>query len=316
MVSLASIACGAAFVNGSATGRKEITSFFYLFMLLTFLSLCLDSGVIPIGTTAYAYFVAVQCGLVGAVCTSLLVNGFIGYQVYEDGTKLSLWTLWGSCILMFFLNGFVAICTFLEVAGLSPTKTTALFVLLYVINGLFLAIYVCAQLFLVLGTLEDRWPIGDIAFGVIFFVAGQVMLYAFSRKICIEIKHYLDGMFFASICNLLGVMMVYKVRKLDSDLRYKANKVAVLGFHHPRGSRVQRRNQGQRLGSQGAHPRGRQAHHSLRRKRERVRRKRVSQQLKSFEHRLRLLLRSSLSCSYDKWRCCTYEKDSDFLVAQ
>lgn len=104
----------------------------------------------------------------------------------------------------------MSICTFQGWASLSPTSTTALFVVLYIFNAVFLAVYVILQIALVLNTLEDRWPLGDIAFGVFFEVVGQVALYAFSSKICTGVKHYLDGLFFATICNLLGVMMVYK----------------------------------------------------------------------------------------------------------
>lgn len=67
-----------------------------------------------------------------------------------------------------------------------------------------------SQLILVIRTLDDRWPIGDIIFGVAFFVAGQVLIYGFSTKICDAIKHYLDGLFFGTLCTLLAVMMVYK----------------------------------------------------------------------------------------------------------
>jgi hypothetical protein len=67
------------------------------------------------------------------------------------------------------------------------------------------------QVILVTRTLEDRWPLGDIAFGVFFFTIGQVILYAFSTQICLAVQHYLDGLFFATTCNLLAVMMIYKV---------------------------------------------------------------------------------------------------------
>ena len=36
------------------------------------------------------------------------------------------------------------------------------------------------------------------------------MLFAFSVTICNAIKHYLDGLFFFTLCVLLSVMMVYK----------------------------------------------------------------------------------------------------------
>jgi len=71
-------------------------------------------------------------------------------------------------------------------------------------------VYVVSQLILVFRTLEDRWPIGDIVFGAAFFAIAQVLLFAFSVTICDAIKHYIDGLFFFTLCMLLSVMMVYK----------------------------------------------------------------------------------------------------------
>jgi hypothetical protein len=77
----------------TAVGRKEIITFFYLYMALTVVSLILDAGVVPLASVVYPYFVAVQCGLTTATCWCLLVNGFVGFQFAEDGTPLSLWVL-------------------------------------------------------------------------------------------------------------------------------------------------------------------------------------------------------------------------------
>ncbi|KAI9836967.1 MAG: Chitin synthase, class 7 [Sclerophora amabilis] len=111
---------------------------------------------------------------------------------------------------MFFICGAVSLFTFKGWAGLGPTNTTGLFVVLYLFNGICLCIYFVLQVILVLNTLSDRWPLGHIAFGVFFFVVGQVLLYVLNTTICDNAQHYLDGLFFATICNLLAVMMVYK----------------------------------------------------------------------------------------------------------
>jgi len=198
-------------VTDDGAGRKEITTFFYLYMLLTFFSLCLDSGVIPPGSGTFPYFVAVQAGLASALCVCLLVNGFVGFQLYEDGTTLSVWLLRGVSGVMFIITFLVALATFKDWAGLGPTKTVGLFVILYLVSAVCVVIYFVMQVVLVVGTLQDRWPLGDLFFGAFFFVVGQVILYVFSNTICNAMAHYLDGLFFATICNLLAVMMVYKV---------------------------------------------------------------------------------------------------------
>ena len=113
---------------------------------------------------------------------------------------------------MFVVSGAVSLLTFKNWAGLSSDNPVGIFIVTYIVSAIFLFVYVVSQIILVVGTLEDRWPLGDISFGVFFFVIGQVILYVFSDTICNNVQHYLDGLFFATICNLLAVMMVYKVR--------------------------------------------------------------------------------------------------------
>ncbi len=180
-------------------------------MMLTFASLILDSGVIPPGNAAYPYFAAAQNGLTSALCVCLLINGFVGFQLYEDGTTLSVWLVRIASFAMFLITGLISLATFKSWAGLGPTKTIGLFVVLYLVSGVEILIYIIMQIILVVNTLQDRWPLGDIAFGAFFLVIGQVILYVFSNTICNAVQHYLDGLFFATICNLLAVMMVYKV---------------------------------------------------------------------------------------------------------
>jgi len=179
-------------------------------MLLTVVSLVLDAGVAAPGSAAYPYFAAAQNGLVSALCTCLLINGFVGFQLYEDGTTLSVWLLRLCSLAMFIIGGAVNLLTFKAWAGLDPKNPIGIFVVTYLINAIFLFVYVISQILLVVGTLEDRWPLGDISFGIFFFVIGQVILYVFSDTICDQVQHYIDGLFFATICNLLAVMMVYK----------------------------------------------------------------------------------------------------------
>ncbi|KAI0378681.1 chitin synthase export chaperone [Hypomontagnella monticulosa] len=194
----------------TAVGRKEILAFFYFYMLLSFISLCVDAGVVPPGSEPYPYFVAIQSGLTSALITCLLINGFVGFQLYEDGTPMSVWMLRLSSFAAFVVSFLVSLATFKSWAGMGPANTVGLFTVLYLLNGVQLVIYVALQILLVVRTLEDRWPMGDIAFGLFFFIVGQVILYALSSTICEGTSHYIDGLFFATTCNLLTVMMVYK----------------------------------------------------------------------------------------------------------
>jgi len=139
-----------------------------------------------------------------------LINGFVGFQFAEDGTPLSLWFLRISCLVVFGVAFFLAIATFKGFVGFNYTKPIALWIIYILWPLICTVIYIVSQLILVFRTLEDRWPVGDIVFGTAFFAVAQVILFAFSVTICDAIKHYIDGLFFFTLCILLSVMMVYK----------------------------------------------------------------------------------------------------------
>ncbi|KAF6749585.1 chitin synthase export chaperone [Ephemerocybe angulata] len=167
----------------------EIVMFFWMYLVIELLAMFLDSGIIPMSNPAYPWFAAIYTGLVAATYTCLLINGFVGFQFAEDGTPLSLWQL----------------------AGFKYDKPIALWVVYILWPLICTVVYVVSQLILVFRTLEDRWPIGDVIFGAAFWTIAQVLLFAFSVTICDAIKHYIDGLFFFTLCILLSVMMVYKI---------------------------------------------------------------------------------------------------------
>ncbi|KAL0080713.1 chitin synthase III catalytic subunit [Phycomyces blakesleeanus] len=194
----------------TAVGRKEIVMFFYLYMLTVFLEMLLITGIIPTSSPVYPWFTAVHLGMMSATFWCLLVNGFVGFQFAEDGTPLSLWSIRISSFVIFLVVGFISIATFQKIGPFTYENPAALWAFYFIINGVAFIVYVISQIILVVNTLDDRWPLGDILFGAAFFIVGQVLMYIFSVFICDQVKHYVDGMFFGTICSLLAVMMVYK----------------------------------------------------------------------------------------------------------
>ncbi|KAJ1799654.1 Chitin synthase, class 7 [Coemansia sp. RSA 2399] len=194
----------------TAVGRKEMVLFFYLYFIMTILDFITISGIIPISSVVYPYFVAAYLGLTSAMCWCLMLNGFIGFQWSEDGTALSLWTFHLTSLLIFGLMYFISIATFKEVASFDKAHPIGLFILYFIFNPFCLAVYVVLQIILVVNTLDEYWPLGNICFALVFFIIGQVIQIFLSDKICNAIKHYVDGVFFGTICTLLSVMMIYK----------------------------------------------------------------------------------------------------------
>lgn len=194
----------------TAIGRAEMLHFFYLYVCLVIATLVVDCGVTPPAAASYPYFVALQLGLVSAVCISLLYNGTLCFQFWEDGSRKSVFALHTISFVWFVVNFVVAIFTFKSFAGLSADNTLVLFVVSYVLNAVILAAYVLSQLVLVFFALDSFWGLGAIVLFIAFFVVGQILVYVFNDRICNGTTHYVDGLFFGSLCNIFAVMMVYK----------------------------------------------------------------------------------------------------------
>lgn len=195
----------------TAIGRSELLSYFYLNILLAIASLVVDCGVSPPLSGSYAYFVSLQLGMAAAVCISLLYNGIVCFQFWEDGLRKSLAGLWAVSFAWFATNFVVSLVTFKSWGGaLDNRATTVLFVVVYVLNAVILAMYVVSQLILVFFALDSYWYLGAILLFTFFFVVGQVLLYVFNNQVCEGTGHYTDGKFFATVCNIFANMMVYK----------------------------------------------------------------------------------------------------------
>lgn len=195
----------------TAIGRSEFYSFICLNLVLLIFSLVVDCGVSPPASSSFAYFVALQLGLTSAVCISLLYNGIVCFQYWEDGSKKSMWAHHFICFAWFAVTFVVAIVTFKAwTHDLDNRKTTAIFVVAYVMNAVILVMYVISQLILVFFALDSKWHLGAIALFTFFFVAGQLLTYLIGKKVCEGTQHYLDGLVVGSLGNLFAVMMVYK----------------------------------------------------------------------------------------------------------
>jgi len=194
----------------TAVGRKEIVLFFYAYMIVIIIELMLDSGAIPVSSKVYPYVVAMYYGMVISSYIILLLNGFVGFQWAEDGTATSLWIIRGSAIIGFLATFFISIATFNSFAGFNSESPVLLFLIFFVFCPATIIIYVILQIILVIKTLDDRWPLGDICFGISFFIIGIIGQFFLSEVICTIGDHYLDGLFWGVVFNLLSVMMVYK----------------------------------------------------------------------------------------------------------
>lgn len=212
----------------TAIGRSEYLYFFQLALLLIIFTLVVNTGASPPGSGSYPYFVAIQIGFAGACCWTLLINGLLGFNLWEDGTAKSMFLVRGFSVLGFTANFLAAILTFeaWNARGkIDSMNTIALFTVVYVVNAIILAVHIICQLLVSVFVVRSLWVTGAILLGVFFFVVGQIIVYAVSDSVCRGANHYIDGLFVGSICNMFTLMMVYKVWDMttDDDLEFSVS---------------------------------------------------------------------------------------------
>lgn len=274
--------------------------FFYLYAIIELLAIFLDSNVIPTANVSYPVGTVLRKswssndGTLSVVCCCIHRSGgssirlstrqrFRGLPICRRRhTTISLGlfnALHGLsprlirsppqllrivCLVVFGVSFFVGIATFKGFASFTYAKPLALWIIYILWPLICTVIYIVSQLILVFRTLEDRWPIGDIVFGTAFFTIAQVIMFAFSVTICDAIKHYIDGLFFFTLCMLLSVMMVYKYWDSITVRSFHLFRLPI--FHilmrpcerpsAERGPGVLRRIQGHSMGGQRSAPGG------------------------------------------------------------
>ncbi|KAG5456347.1 MAG: chitin synthase III catalytic subunit-domain-containing protein, partial [Olpidium bornovanus] len=111
------------------------------------------------------YFAAVHVGLIAATCWCLMLNGFVGFQFREDGTRESLWFFGATSAAVLMVAWSVAAATLNEWPGFSRSFPWLLWIVHFFFNGTAITVYLAAQV----------------------------------------VDRLMDGLFFATIGNLLSV---------------------------------------------------------------------------------------------------------------
>eukprot|EP00835_Amoeboradix_gromovi_P000205 NODE_7_length_48057_cov_0.322240.p14 type:complete len:286 gc:universal NODE_7_length_48057_cov_0.322240:21419-22276(+) len=186
----------------TAVGRREISWFMYIYIITIILEALVNHGFFPSQNIVYQIICALYIGHVLGLFGVLFYNGLVPLQLIEDGTNKSmiiLWTIYAVCVALGAVVGFI---TF-------NSNGTIVFLLINLVPLLIVVLYSCIQVYIVLTRLDNKWPLGALVFGLLFFVIAIGFLFT-SDLVCIQASHYLDGLFFTALFMLLAVMMLYK----------------------------------------------------------------------------------------------------------
>lgn len=148
-----------------------------------------------------------------------MLNAFIGYQIIDDGTPLSLFLICASAVVLFIGTGYITLDTGFKWTGhfdssldgppSGSNRSIALYVLYQLAPLVFLVAYFVLEAYLVLGVLGETRPLLYLTTAAILFAVGQVFNYVVSPHICNGTHGKIDGALFETLFTLLSVVMVW-----------------------------------------------------------------------------------------------------------
>ncbi|KAJ3089177.1 Chitin synthase, class 7, partial [Physocladia obscura] len=157
---------------------------------------------------------------VALVMTAVMIYNIKSRSFAVGNKEISfLFYMYAATILLefFLVSGFIPMASFVykefwavELNELVGTTPTILYTLYFILPLIFLTVYAILQIILVVNALDDRWALVDLLFAYLFFGVGVCLQFGVSNSLCGMASHYVDGVFFGAIFNLLAVMLVYK----------------------------------------------------------------------------------------------------------
>lgn len=144
---------------------------YFLFGYLI-ISLCeiFTVGGFPLNGAVKRGFTAVHIAAVVATAWVLLLNAFVGFQIMEDGTPLSMALIIGSSLAFIIGVGYIALDTAFSWTGYwddtlsNPNRAYALYTLYFLAPLIFIVVYFVAEAFLVVAILGERRPLRKFPF--------------------------------------------------------------------------------------------------------------------------------------------------------
>ncbi|KAI9730572.1 MAG: hypothetical protein M1834_005813 [Cirrosporium novae-zelandiae] len=198
----------------AAVGRREMQLFLIGFIIVELCEIFTVGG-FPLNDKARIGFTGVHIAAIVATLWILLMNAFVGFQMLDDGTPLSVGLILFSALVFFLGTGYIALDTGFSWTGHfdgsldAPNRNIGLYVLYQLAPLIFLVGYFALETLLVLRILGERKPMLYLACAALLFIIGQIFQYVASTHICQGTDGKVNGALFETLFTLLSVVMVW-----------------------------------------------------------------------------------------------------------
>ena len=200
--------------KAAAVGRREIQLFLLGYI---FISICeiFSVGAFPLRPDIRQGFSAAHIAAITATTWILLLNAFVGYQLIDDGTVVSLGLIVGSALALFIGTGYIALDTAFSWTGhfdsslSGQNENIGLYVLYLLAPLIFLFVFFVLEALLVVRVLGEKKPMLYLIGALVLFALGQVFDFVISTHICQGVNGKINGAMFETLFTLLSVVMIW-----------------------------------------------------------------------------------------------------------
>lgn len=188
----------------SAIGRKEMKTFFYLYITATIIDIILLSRVFPFAPHILLLIVSIQLSIACTTLFCLLVGSMttlymFSYHVFQ-----------GNVVTNVLSTAYLLAITPIIYAALHG-KNSWLFVgVVFLFNGFLVIGYVFFQFHTLKSLNTEIWAYGTLFIGAVCFIIGIIPL-GFGSEIIVKLcERYLDGLFFFHLFIFCAIIMIHK----------------------------------------------------------------------------------------------------------
>ncbi|KAL1841034.1 hypothetical protein VTJ49DRAFT_7465 [Mycothermus thermophilus] len=160
-------------------------------------------------------FSAIHIGAIAATTWMLFLNAIVGYQLMDDGTRISVALVGGSALMFLIGVGYIALDTGFSFTGFwdssleLPNRNISLYVLYLLVPLLWIVLFFVLESVLVLKVLGEIRPMLFLVGAAVAFAAGQVFNFVVSPYICNGTSGAIDGSMFQTLFTLISVVLVW-----------------------------------------------------------------------------------------------------------
>jgi len=201
--------------KAAAVGRREIQLFLLGYLVIEICEIFTIGGIPGLSNDVRKGFTAVHIATIAATSWILLMNAFVGYQILDDGTPLSMGLIFGSALAIFVGTGYISLDTAFSWTGYwdssqqPPHRHIALYVLYQLLPLVCMFLFFILETVLVLRVLGETKPMLYLVAAALLFAIGQVFMYVISVHICSPTHGKVDGALFETFFTLLSVVAVF-----------------------------------------------------------------------------------------------------------